>query len=137
MATYNSQKGKNMRITNVIKSKIASIVDKQVEAQMTELYAPKKAKEDAFYAEAHKIWEEACAKMDALAANYDGKVNHYSYRDNWFEKPSITFASDVEVNNKAAEIRARATEAKMDLEIRAQMGKDAEEFFKMLADFSL
>lgn len=128
-----------MRVTNVIREKINRVVNQQVENKTAEMYAERRRVEKAIGDQLKVIREEADKKAAAILAKYPGTV-FTSYRsDGRFisETSGFRLPEDKELGKQVNELRAKADEIKMDMEIHCQLEKDANQFFKMLEELSL
>lgn len=126
-----------MRVTNVVRERINLTLDKALNEKITELYAEKNAREAKIKAELDAICKEANDKAQAIMEKYpdaclmrwgDKGINYIQSTAN------VVFDKDAELNCKAQELRHRKKELAMDLEIRCTLEKNADDFFKMLAE---
>jgi len=128
-----------MRVTNIIREKISCTVDKQVSIAINALYADRNALEASIKEQLAAIRAEADQKAAGILAQYPdacfyryGKVSDFTV-----ETACIHLPEDKELTAKAAAIREKAKEIKMDMEIRCQLEKDADAFFKTLGEIKL
>lgn len=129
-----------MRVTNVVREKINMTLDKKLSKQITELYAAKNEREAKIKAELDAICIEANDKARAVLSKYND-----AYFSRWGDKnvdfvqgtACVVFANNEELDRKAQELREKKKELAMDLEIRCALEKNADDFFKMLAEASL
>lgn len=129
-----------MRVTNVVREKIDMTLDKKLNKQIVELYAAKNEREAKIKAELNAIAAEANDKARAVLEKYPD-----AYFSRWGDKnvsyvqstACVVFAKNEELDRKAQELREKKKELAMDLEIRCALEKNADDFFKMLAEASL
>lgn len=129
-----------MRVTNVIREKIDMTLDKKLNKKIAELYAERKAYESKAQAELNAIRCEADEKARAVLAKYPNvSFSRWGERNINFVQGTacVMFDKDEELDRKAAELREKKKELAMDLEIRCSLEKNADDFFKMLAEASL
>lgn len=129
-----------MRVTNVVREKIDMTLDKELSKKITELYAEKKAYEAKVQAELDAIRHEADEKARAVLAKYpDVSFSRWGERNINFVQGTacVVFDKNEELDRKAQELRNKKKELAMDLEIRCSLEKNADDFFKMLAEASL
>ena len=129
-----------MRVTNVIREKIDMTLDKKLNKKIAELYAERKAYESKVQAELNAIRCEADEKARAVLAKYPNvSFSRWGERNINFVQGAacVMFDKDEELDRKAAELREKKKELAMDLEIRCSLEKNADDFFKMLAEASL
>lgn len=126
-----------MRVTNVVRERINLTLDKALKEKITELYAEKHAREAKIKAELDAIHKEANDKARAIMEKYpDAYLRAYGDKgvDYILSTANVAFNEDAELNCKAQELRQQKKELAMDLEIRCALEKNADDFFKMLAE---
>lgn len=129
-----------MRVTNIIREKIDRELSKKLDAQIKELYAEKEIYHSGIKAELETVVKEANAKARAVLEKYpDAYLSRYGDRNVDFVQGTayVMFDKDKELDRKAQELRDKKQDLAMDLEIRCALEKNADDFFKMLAEASL
>lgn len=131
-----------MRVTNIIREKIDRVLEKQFYAKVNELTAPRDALDKQLREELEVIVKEANEKADAVLAKAPAGSKFSRYGDNGKYitsggLSSLIFPTDDEINQKIALLRERRKELALDMEIRCQLEKDADAFFKALAELQL
>lgn len=128
-----------MRVTNIIREKISCTVDKQVDTAISALYADRNATEAKVKEQLAAIRAEANAKAAEILAQYPEAYFSRFGREAEFviDTAYINLPEDAELTAKAKAIREKAKEIKMDMEIRCQLEKDADAFFKALGEVKL
>lgn len=128
-----------MRVTNIIREKISCTVDKQVNTAISALYADRNATEAKVKEQLAAIRAEANAKAAEILAQYpEAYFSRYGREAEFvIDTACVTLPEDAELTAKAKAIREKAKEIKMDMEIRCQLEKDADAFFKALGEVKL
>lgn len=128
-----------MRVTNIIREKISCTVDKQVDTAINALYVDRNAMEAKIKEQLAAIRAEANAKAAEILAQYpETHFSRYSREAEFIiETAYVNLPEDAELTAKARAIREKAKEIKMDMEIRCQLEKDADAFFKALGEVKL
>ena len=129
-----------MRINNVMRNRIQSVVDAKRCAAINEARKDIIAKQEEFDEKRQKILDEANAKLWELVNEYDARL---PYRN---DKPRIKselmnysyfrILDTEEVAKRVAEIDAKALHLAEDIEIRLSLSKEADDFFKTLEEIS-
>lgn len=128
-----------MKVTIIIREKISRTVDKQASIAIDALYADRNALEASIKEQLAAIRAEADQKAaDILAQHPNACFYRYGSTSNFIvDTACIRLPEDNELTAKAAAIREKAEEIKMDMEIRCQLEKDADAFFKALREIKL
>ena len=125
-----------MRITNVMRNRIQSVVDAKRYAAIEEARKDITAKQEEFDKARQKILDEANAKLWKLVNKYDARL---PYR---YEKPRedsnlvnydrFKILDTKEVTERISAIDAKSLHMAEDIEIRLSLSKEADDFFKAL-----
>lgn len=126
-----------MQVTNIMQEKINLTLNKKLSKKLAELYADKNARETALRTELEAIRDEANAKAKEIIAKYpDAHFSMWGSVNVPFVQTvaSVKFNKDDELERQAQELKNKKKELAMDMEIRCTLEKNADNFFKMLAE---
>ena len=128
-----------MRVTNIIREKISRTVDKQVDTAISALYADHNALEASINEQLAAIRAEANAKAAKILAQCpEAYFSCYGQKAEFITNTAyVNLPKDAELSAKATAIYEKAKEIKMDMEIRCQLEKNADAFFKALGEVKL
>lgn len=127
-----------MRVNNAIRERISQTVDKAMNKKINELNAKRIAQMEGLQKELDALVQEMnerAAKILAFNAPVGSKFKSFGYEGNFVcNVARVELPKDDKLDAEIAEVRAKAGDMKLDLEIRCQLEKDADKFFQMMAE---
>ena len=125
-----------MRINNVMRNRIQTVVNEKRRAAIDEARKDIIAKQEEFDEKRQKILDEANAKLWKLVNEYDARLPYRSEKSELINYSHFKILDTEEVAKRVAEIDAKALHMAEDIEIRLSLSKEADDFFKALEEIS-
>ena len=125
-----------MRINNVMRNRIQTVVNEKRRAAIDEARKDIIAKQEEFDEKRQKILDEANAKLWKLVNEYDARLPYRSEKSELINYSHFKILDTEEVAKRVAAIDAKALHMAEDIEIRLSLSKEADDFFKALEEIS-
>ena len=125
-----------MRINNVMRNRIQTVVNEKRRAAIDEARKDIIAKQEEFEEKRQKILDEANAKLWELVNEYDARLPYRSEKSELINYSHFKILDTEEVAKRVAEIDAKARHMAEDIEIKLSLSKEADDFFKALEEIS-
>lgn len=130
-----------MRINNVMRNRIQTVVNEKRRAAIDEARKDIIAKQEEFDEKRQKILDDANAKLWKLVNEYDARLpynrNEKPREDsNLINYDRFKILDTKEVAERVSAIDAKSLHMAEDIEIRLSLSKEADDFFKALEEIS-